>query len=113
MRNTVALATTVLMAALLISCAPTAKRWTHPNVPEDAWSYDVNACRRMARHEAEREIMRDEPFIGSGGYRDRWGRRNDFSLRMARFDANKRSAELFESCMRRRGYRQTADDDGS
>ncbi len=92
---------TLLSLALVVSCAGDWP-WEKPGVSEEQWSKDRSACRRLAKTSAEREYVREYIYLGRGDF----GTANTFQTRMARYDAGKRSNQLFGECMARRGYGQ-------
>jgi hypothetical protein len=84
-RRPLAIAALVLGVA---ACAPRQVPWANPSLPEQQWSQDYSACKRLA----DREVgwREDE---GSSPLRD-----YDRAQAKRQFDAS------LSSCMRERGY---------
>lgn len=85
--------------AVLSACADRV-RWTNPDMPESQWSGDRTACRKLADDQAARQLDSDRAAranSGTGG-----GLVDDFAVA----DAKKLRQELYESCLRGRGYRK-------
>lgn len=92
-----------LLALVAVSaCADRADRWENPSVSQGAWEVHRAECQRLAVAQAE-----DDFAIGQSGVAERFRRETTLRNDMARFDARRRRDDLFERCMKDRGYRQT------
>ena len=93
----------VVLALVAVSaCADRLDRWENPSVSQGSWEVHKAECQRLAVSQAE-----DDYAIGQSGVAERFGRETTLRNDMARFDARLRRDDLFERCMKDRGYRQT------
>ncbi len=97
-----AFALTAPLAAILGGCAAKPSTiWENPSVAREDWPLDNSECRRAARRKIEQE------FGGSELDRapDNLPGAQTYDRSVTRYDANRRQTQLFEDCMRQRGYR--------
>ncbi len=78
-----------------------------PNVSEEQMAQDRAACRRLAKDEAERDLVLTEERRQS----PRDSRTGAYMSQMNRFSARKDRDDLYERCMARRGYTRKAGSD--
>ena len=92
---------TLLLAAagmLIVSCAsrtPTAQ-WAHPRMSDQEQAADRSDCRLRADFQVEREVARDSPFMAE--------QRIEVQRMFDRDDAYRRRVELYDNCLRDKGY---------
>lgn len=105
----VALGAAVAGALGLIGCASdTRESWENPNLPWEAWHGDETECRQAAEDQAEREFaLRRFEAPAPTGYNPNRPMINS----MDEFDAKRRLNNLFERCMKDRGYRRVVRSD--
>jgi hypothetical protein len=96
--------------ALLIALGACAGpvRWQHPSLPRDQWSKDQALCERAASMEIEKELVREQNYLGRGQEPGA----DPLKASMTRYDAIKRRNRLTASCMRARGYTTATGDGG-
>jgi hypothetical protein len=76
--------------------------WEHPSVPWEEWGRDRAECRTLARQEAERDFA----IARQGGPANDYSRLAPVTTQMDRFSAQQREEEVYERCLRDRGYRR-------
>jgi hypothetical protein len=81
-------------------CAET-RGWENPHVPQEQWSVDRSQCRTWAEQQADRDYALSQQ-ADRGLNDDRGGQ---WASQMNLYSARQRQQELFESCMKQRGYR--------
>ena len=86
-------------ALILASCASDEGRWENPSVSQKVWELHTAECRRLASERAEQEFALATPDIGAT-----FGRQTTYRDTMSRFEAARRREQLFDRCMRDRGY---------
>ena len=102
-RRSLLLVTTLLIG--LGACAAPA-RWQHPTLPRDQWSKDHYQCQRAASRKVEKELTREQDYLGRG----REPGADPLKAGMTRHDALKRRERLTARCMRARGYTKATGD---
>lgn len=91
----------VALAATAVACAgPAPVHWQKPGASTADWDLDEGTCRARALALAEKEFRVrasevDSPVYGSG---------QTLAKQMAVHDARRRECQLFEACMRAKGY---------
>lgn len=84
------------MVAVLFGCQETV-RWENRYVDRSLWARDQSYCRRDAERrsgrERDRELGRNETVGGSAYRRE-----------MVSYDASRYARQLYEACLRARGY---------
>lgn len=91
---------TLAVGALVAGCARKPVTWEKPSVDEGQVAIDRQECQAWAARQVEREA-REEPIGGTES--SRLGSSYDATMR--RHDLRRRRTELFDSCMKTRGYR--------
>jgi hypothetical protein len=92
-----------LVAAGLVAGCAERVRWVNPEVPQDQWSMDRNACRQQAEELAARQLDND---LAS----DRMaGTASSLSTQLAVQDAKQLRQRLYERCLGARGYERRSD----
>ena len=86
-----------LASVLLVSCASrTPTQWNHPRLSEQQMAADRSECRQRATFQVEREVTREGPF--------RAEEKSQVQRMFDRDDASLRQKELFDNCLRDKGY---------
>lgn len=97
----VALPTLAALTLVLAACAgPAPVHWQKPGASTADWDRDEGTCRARARSLAEREFRESASEVDSPAYAPG----QTLSKQMAVHDARRRERQLFESCMRMKGY---------
>ncbi|MEK9673366.1 MAG: hypothetical protein VW268_12840 [Rhodospirillaceae bacterium] len=89
-------------AVTLAGCSATA--WEKPGVQPDQLDYDRQACRSIARKEADRQLRR-QPIPGETRGNIIGG---DYDAAIAQYEMIRDADRMFISCMEGRGYRRTS-----
>lgn len=94
---------TVIVVFCLVSCVGTTS-WENRNIDQSLWSRDQSHCRRdsekRAGVEQERELGRSGTIGRQGSYRNE----------MIRYDSSRYALQLYEACLRARGYQKVESD---
>jgi hypothetical protein len=86
-----------LAGLVLVSCASRAPTpWTHSARSVEEQSADRSDCRQRSTFQVEREVQRESPFMAE--------QRIEVQRLFDRDDAARRQKELYDSCMRDKGY---------
>lgn len=109
--------TTFVIAGLFVSGASgivagctedTRGTWENASLPRERWRVDESECRDAAQERGEREFaLRQFEQPQSGGY----SRNEPVVFSLNQFEARRHIEQLFERCMRDRGYRSVASSD--
>lgn len=83
--------------------------WEHPSLPWEKWEADRVECRLVARDEAERDFAIQQ----QRGAPDDYSRLRPLRTSVDRFEASQRQEQLYERCLRDRGYRRVQRDERS
>jgi hypothetical protein len=75
--------------------------WENPSKPFEAWDADRTECQDLASQRAEQ----DYTLQGGGRTPPTYSRTATFQQSMTTFEATQLRQNLFESCMKDRGYR--------
>ncbi len=93
----------ILCGVVVAGCAGQGGSWQKSGGNADQWAVDRATCQSYARREAESDYRSEVTFGASGGVNDAAG----FNSLMRRHDAGRNSQALYESCLKRKGYRRT------
>lgn len=88
----------VLVLTCLAGCTSTPPAWRNPAVPSDQWAAEVDACRRWATRESERDVVRAD--YGGTGITSA----GDYRTLMTRYEIGKQRDALTARCLRAKGY---------
>lgn len=86
-----------LAGLVLVSCASRAPtQWTHSARSNQEQAADRSDCRQRSSFQVEREVQREGPFMAE--------ERIEVQRMFDRDDATRRQNDLYNSCMRDKGY---------
>lgn len=92
----------VMLLVAAAGCADEPKgQWENPSKPWEAWDVDRNECRELATQRAEQDYAAAQATQVT----PTWSRTATFQQQMTQFDAQRQREDLFERCMKDRGYR--------
>lgn len=95
-------AASVGAALIVAACAgQTGFTWGGGSRSTGQWPTENTSCRAYAKRKAEQEFT----IVQSGGPALDYTRTSGYDRAVGRYDAGRRQQELYDNCMKQRGYR--------